>query len=106
MQETIYVGLDLGSSFCHQSVSKCDGSLGFSRVVRTSERHLRDAFAGINARPESTQSSFSASRNARPAIIKVSPAAVSIFFHNARRAGQTLCLTAPFIADLLGGGVG
>ena len=48
MQETIYDGLELGSSFCHQSVSKRDGSLGFSRVVRAGERLLRNAFAGLN----------------------------------------------------------
>ena len=47
MQETIYVGLDLGSSFCCQSVIDVDGSHRFSRFVPTSERHLRDAFSGL-----------------------------------------------------------
>lgn len=47
MQESLYVGLDLGSSFCCQSVVKRDGSLWSSRMVRTSERDLRDAFAGL-----------------------------------------------------------
>jgi len=79
MQETIYGDLDLGSSFCHQSVVKRDGSLGFSRVVRTSERDLRDAFAGLNGEARINSRSSSASPSARPAIIKISPAAVSIF---------------------------
>ena len=48
MQESLYVGLDLGSSFCYQSVVERDGSLRFSRVVRTNERELRDAFTGLN----------------------------------------------------------
>ncbi len=47
MQESLYVGLDLGSSFCYQSVVERDGSLRFSRVVRTNERELRDSFAGL-----------------------------------------------------------
>lgn len=47
MQETIYVGLDLGSSRCQQTVINGDGSLAFSRVVPTSEQHLRSAFAGL-----------------------------------------------------------
>ena len=47
MQETIYVGLDLGSSHCCQSVIGADGSPRSSRLVRTSERQLRDAFAGL-----------------------------------------------------------
>ncbi len=50
MQETIYVGLDLGSSFCCQSVIDVDGSHRFSRLVPTSERHLRDAFRVSKAR--------------------------------------------------------
>ena len=80
MQKTIYVGLDLGSSFCHQSVSKRDGSLGFSRVVRTSERDLRDAFAGLNGEARINFTFFlGKSKRARPAIIKIGPAAVSIF---------------------------
>jgi transposase len=48
MQETIYVGLDLGSSFCCQSIINADGSPRSSRLVRTSEQHLRDAFTGLN----------------------------------------------------------
>jgi hypothetical protein len=37
MQESIYVGLDLGSSRCHQTVINADGSLQLSRVIPTSE---------------------------------------------------------------------
>jgi len=44
MQETIYVGWDLGSSCCQQTVMNRDGSVRFSRVIPTSERHLRSAF--------------------------------------------------------------
>ncbi len=47
MQELLYVGLDLGSSHCCQSIIDADGSLKFSRFIPTSERHLRDAFAGL-----------------------------------------------------------
>ncbi len=41
MQETIYVGLDLGSSRCQQAVIDGDGSVIFSRIVPTSEQQLR-----------------------------------------------------------------
>jgi len=44
MQETIYVGLDLGSSVCQQTVLGADGGRRFSRVIATSERSLRSAF--------------------------------------------------------------
>ena len=44
MQETIYVGLDLGSSVCQQSVMNAEGLVRFSRTVLTSEQHLRVAF--------------------------------------------------------------
>ena len=44
MQETIYVGLDLGSSRCQQTVMGADGLVRFSRSVLTSEQHLRSAF--------------------------------------------------------------
>ena len=47
MQESIYVGLDLGSSRCQQAIINADGSLRFSRIVPTSEQHLRDAFGGL-----------------------------------------------------------
>ena len=44
MQETIYVGLDLGSSRCQQTVMSAEGLVRFSRTVLTSEQHLRVAF--------------------------------------------------------------
>ena len=44
MQETIYVGLDLGSSRCQQTVMDAGGSVRFSRSVLTSEQQLRSAF--------------------------------------------------------------
>ena len=44
MQETIYVGLDLGSSRCQQTVVGADGLVRFSRVIVTSEKSLRSAF--------------------------------------------------------------
>jgi len=44
MQETIYVGLDLGSSRCQQTVMGADGLVRYSRVIPTSEQHLRSAF--------------------------------------------------------------
>lgn len=47
MHQSIYVGLDLGSSFCHQTVINADGSLRLSRSIPTSEQHLRNAFADL-----------------------------------------------------------
>lgn len=44
MQETIYVGLDLGSSVCQQTVMSGDGGRRFSRSFATSEKSLRTAF--------------------------------------------------------------
>ncbi|MEJ7623465.1 MAG: transposase [Pyrinomonadaceae bacterium] len=44
MQETIYVGLDLGSSWCQQTVLSADGVRRFSRSFATSEKSLRTAF--------------------------------------------------------------
>ena len=47
MQQSIFVGLDLGSSYCHQTVINSDGALVRSRCVPTSEYHLRSAFADL-----------------------------------------------------------
>lgn len=47
MQQLIYVGLDLGSSRCHQIVRDSNGSVLSSRLVPTSEEHLRNAFTGL-----------------------------------------------------------
>jgi transposase len=47
MQSTFYVGLDLGSSFCYQTVINADGAPQRARVVPTSEQHLRNAFADL-----------------------------------------------------------
>lgn len=47
MQESIYVGLDLGSSRCHQTVINADGSLRMSRSIPTSEQRLRLAFSAL-----------------------------------------------------------
>ncbi len=44
MQETIYVGLDSGSSVCQQTVLSGVGVRRFSHVIATSERRLRSAF--------------------------------------------------------------
>jgi len=49
MQETIYVGLDLGSSRCQQTVIGAEGLVRFSRSVLTSEQHLRFAFVSSEA---------------------------------------------------------
>jgi len=47
MQQSIFVGLDLGSSYCHQTVINSDGALVRSRSVPTGEQHLRNAFADL-----------------------------------------------------------
>lgn len=49
MSESIYVGLDLGSSCCQQTVLEADGAFRFSRVIPTGEQHLRNAFAKLGA---------------------------------------------------------
>ena len=48
MPESFYVGLDLGSSQCYQSVINADGALCAARSIPTSEHHLRSAFANLN----------------------------------------------------------
>lgn len=48
MQESFYVGLDLGSSQCYQSIINSDGALVAARSIPTSEHHLRSAFANLN----------------------------------------------------------
>ena len=48
MQPTFYVGLDLGSSSCYQTVINADGVLERSRSIPTSEQHLRNAFADLH----------------------------------------------------------
>ncbi len=47
MPDLIYVGLDLGSSRCQQTVLEADGAFRFSRVIPTGEQHLRNAFAKL-----------------------------------------------------------
>jgi len=47
MQESFYVGLDLGSSHCFQSVINSDGALASARSIPTSEHHLRAAFTNL-----------------------------------------------------------
>ena len=47
MQQSIFVGLDLGSSRCHQTIINADGLVIRSRSVPTSEQHLRNAFADL-----------------------------------------------------------
>jgi hypothetical protein len=47
MQHSIFVGLDVGSSHCHQTVINSDGALVRSRSVPTGEQHLRNAFADL-----------------------------------------------------------
>ena len=47
MQQSIYVGLDLGSSRCHQTVVNHDGVLLSLRVIPTSEQYLRRAFSAL-----------------------------------------------------------
>jgi len=48
MPESFYVGLDLGSSHCYQTVINTDGALRLARSIPTSEHHLRSAFANLN----------------------------------------------------------
>ena len=48
MPESFYVGLDLGSSQCYQTVINSDGALLSARSLPTSEQNLRSAFAHLN----------------------------------------------------------
>lgn len=47
MNNTFYVGLDLGSSNCYQVVMKPDGKIVRSRPIPTFEQNLRSAFSGF-----------------------------------------------------------
>lgn len=47
MQQSFYVGLDLGSSQCYQSIINSDGALASARSIPTSEHHLRAAFTNL-----------------------------------------------------------
>ncbi len=47
MQQSIYVGLDLVSSRCQQTVLGADGALVFSHSIPTSEQNLRNDFANL-----------------------------------------------------------
>jgi len=47
MQQSIFVGLDLGSSQCHQTIINADGMIIRSRAVPTSEQQLRNSFADL-----------------------------------------------------------
>ncbi len=49
MQESFYVGLNLGSSQCYQSVINSDSALRLARLIPTSEQSLRAAFANLNS---------------------------------------------------------
>jgi len=44
---TLYLGLDLGSSTCHQVGMQADGQIIINRRFSTSEAHLIDAFTGL-----------------------------------------------------------
>lgn len=44
MQQSLYVGLDLGSSQCYQSIINAAGALRLARSIPTSEQTLRSAF--------------------------------------------------------------
>lgn len=48
MQQSIFIGLDLGSTRCQQTAVNSDGSLSFSRSLPTSEQHLRSAFGRLD----------------------------------------------------------
>ena len=58
MQESFYVGLDLGSSQCYQTIINSDGALRPARSIPTSEHHLRAAFANSQGNVDE-QSTFS-----------------------------------------------
>ena len=47
MQSSIFVGLDLGSNHCQQTVINSNGEFVSSRSIPTSEFHLRSAFANL-----------------------------------------------------------
>lgn len=46
--QSVFVGLDLGSKYCHQTVINSDGVRLSSRSIPTSELHLRKAFESLN----------------------------------------------------------
>ena len=47
MQQSIFIGLDLGSTRCQQTAVHADGSVSFSRSLPTCELQLRSAFSAL-----------------------------------------------------------
>lgn len=52
MQERVYVGLDLGSSLCHQVVINSDGKLILSKPFKTTKENLVKAFSNLGEKVE------------------------------------------------------
>lgn len=104
MQEQLYVGLDLGSSVCRQAAIDGDGRNVFSRVVPTSERHLRSAFEGLdhaNVHIEAGELSVWVSSFLRPMVKGVTVSHPRSLAWIAKDSTKTDAIDARKLAELL-----
>lgn len=105
MPDSIFVGLDLGSSHCFQSVINQDGSLRFSRSIPTSEQHLRSAFsrlAGeVRVHLEASELSVWAHSIIEPLVSEVVVSHPRTLAWIAKDSNKTDSIDARKLADLL-----
>jgi transposase len=105
MQELIYVGLDLGSNRCQQTVLGADGVLRFSRSIPTSEQSLRNAFANlegdVRVHLEAGELSFWAHSIIKPMVASVTVSHPRSLAWIAKDSNKTDAVDARKLAELL-----
>lgn len=105
MSRSIYVGLDMGSSRYQQAVMDADGTLRFSRIVPTSEQHLRSAFTGLGGEAsvhiEAGELSVWASSVIRPLVGRVVVSHPRTLAWIAKDSNKTDAVDARKLAELL-----
>lgn len=105
MTESIFVGLDLGSSRCFQSAINQDGSLRFSRSIPTSEQHLRSAFArltgDVRVHLEASELSAWAHSIIKPLVAQVVVSHPRTLAWIAKDSNKTDAIDARKLAELL-----
>ena len=105
MPDSIFVGLDLGSSHCFQSVINHDGSLRFSRSIPTSEQHLRSAFArltgDVRVHLEASELSAWAHSIIKPLVAEVVVSHPRTLSWIAKDSNKTDAIDARKLAELL-----
>lgn len=105
MRESTFVGLDLGSSHCFQSVINQDGSLRFSRSIATGEHHLRLAFTklegDVRVHLEASQLSAWAHSIIKPLVSEVVVSHPRTLSWIAKDSNKTDSIDARKLAELL-----